>query len=64
MNTTVAILVPEWAVWLFVLLAVISMVESASKIYVHYLTAKLEKQRAAAEIGKSGYAASGHGGGT
>ena len=45
MNTTVAIIIPEWALWLFVALAFIGIIEGCLKIYVHYLTAKLEKLR-------------------
>lgn len=45
MNTIVAIVLPEWMVWVLALLAVLSAIQSSMQIYSAWLRAKIEKMK-------------------
>jgi len=45
MNTTVAVILPQWAVWVLVLLCVLSIVEMGVRAVNALLRGKLERRQ-------------------
>lgn len=46
MNTTVAVVLPGWMVWLLVAIIVLQGVHAIASIYVEWLKSRIERERA------------------
>lgn len=50
MNTTVAVVLPEWMVWALSIIIILQGVHTIASIYVEWLKSRIEKERANAEV--------------
>lgn len=50
MNTTVAVILPKWAVWMLILLCVLSIVEMSVRAVNAVLRGKLERRALKPEV--------------
>jgi hypothetical protein len=52
MNTTVAVILPQWAVWMLILICVLSIIEMAVRSVNAVLRGKLERRAMKPEVGQ------------